>query len=443
MKPAGVCVLGAGWAGLAAAVRLTQAGEAVTLLEAAPHPGGRARGVDLAGTRLDNGQHLLLGAYGQTLDLVRALGVQESAAFLRLPMDLGIRRAGAPDIGLSSLYLPTPLHLLGGLLTARGLPALARLRALPGLARLMRWQGQEDCSVLALLHRYRQPGCLIDGLWAPLCVATLNTAPERASARLFTAVLRGAFSGHRSHSDLLMPRGSLSAALPDPAVAWLQAHGARVHLGCRVQALRPQPGGGFHLALRGGDTLAARQVVLATAHPEAARLLPPLPGLCETAARLRRLQTEPICTVYLQYAESARLPTPLLGLLGTTGQWVFDRRFAGEPGRMAVVISASGPHMALDRTALAGRIQKELAAFFPDWGPPRASWVIRERQATFRAGVDCDALRPGNATPLPGLWLAGDYTATGLPGTLEGAVISGVQCAQALTQPTRGTNPTP
>ncbi|MBK1690652.1 hydroxysqualene dehydroxylase HpnE [Ectothiorhodospira mobilis] len=443
MTPAGVCVIGAGWAGLAAAVRLTQAGEAVTLLEAAPHPGGRARGVDLAGTRLDNGQHLLLGAYGETLDLVRELGVQESAAFLRLPMDLGIRRAGSADIGLSSLYLPTPLHLLGGLLTARGLPALARLRALPGLARLMRWQGQEDCSVLALLHRYRQPGCLIDGLWAPLCVATLNTAPERASARLFTAVMRGAFSGHRSHADLLMPRGSLSAALPDPAVRWLRAHGARVHTRTRVQALQPHPGGGFTLALRGGDTLAAKRVVLATAHPEAAHLLAPLPGLADTVDRLRRLETEPICTVYLQYTESARLPTPLLGLLGTTGQWVFDRRFVGEPGRMAVVISASGPHMALDRQALAGRIREELAVFFPEWGRPRQSWVIRERQATFRAGVDCDALRPDNATPLPDLWLAGDYTATGLPGTLEGAVISGVQCARAMTQTTRGTTPAP
>lgn len=443
MNPTGVCVIGGGWAGLAAAVHLTRAGEAVTLLEAAPRTGGRARGVEMSGTRLDNGQHLLLGAYVETLRLVRELGVQESAAFLRLPMDLSIRRRGTPDIGLSSLYLPTPLHLLGGLLTARGLPLSHRLKALPGLARIMKWQGQEDCPVHTLLRAHGQPETLIEGLWGPLCVATLNTAPERASARLFTAVLRGAFSGHRSHADLLMPRGALSAALPDPATRWLSARGTRIRTGTRVETLHRRDGGGFTLTLRGKDTLAADRVVLATPHPEAARLLAPLPGMADTVARLRRLETEPICTVYLQYPTSARLPTPLLGLLGTASQWVFDRRFVGEPGRMAVVISASGPHMRLDRQALAAQVGAELGLFFPEWGTPEHTWVIRERQATFRSTVDCDALRPANATPLPDLWLAGDYTATGLPGTLEGAVISGVQCARAMSQPNRGTTSTP
>ncbi|ANB03407.1 hydroxysqualene dehydroxylase HpnE [Ectothiorhodospira sp. BSL-9] len=433
-----ICIVGGGWAGLSAAVRLTEAGHQVTVLEAARRLGGRARRVDMDGMPLDNGQHLLLGAYEHTLRLMKALGMEESRAFVRLPLDLNMREAGSPGIGLASFYLPAPLHLLAGLLSARGMQGRDRLRALPGLARLMRWQQAEDISVSRLLHEHGQPDALVRGLWEPLCLATLNTPPTEASARLFCAVLRGAFSGHRSHADLLIPRVSLGDCLPEPARQWIEERGGTLRTGAHVRGITATSTG-FTLALRDGQTLDARQVVLATAHPAAVRLLKPLSGLTDITQGLEDLGTEPICTVYLQYPESVRLQTPFFGMLGTTGQWTFDRRVTGQPGLMAVVVSASGPHMRMDNQALAAQVRAELHMLFPDWPFPEKSWVIREKQATFRASVDCDRLRPGNATPQPGLWLAGDYTDTGLPATLEGAVISGLQCAQAILQQTPAT----
>ncbi|MCG5515537.1 MULTISPECIES: hydroxysqualene dehydroxylase HpnE [unclassified Ectothiorhodospira] len=436
-----ICIVGGGWAGLSAAVRLTEAGRRVTVLEATRHLGGRARRVDRDGMPLDNGQHLLLGAYEHTLRLMKTLGMEESRAFMRLPLDLNMREAGAPGIGLASFYLPAPLHLLAGLLSARGMPGRDRLRALPGLARLMRWQQDEDISVSRLLHEHGQPEVLVRGLWEPLCLATLNTPLTQASAKLFCAVLRGAFSGHRSHADLLVPRMSLGDLLPKPAHQWLDARGVSVRTLTHVCSVIPTETG-FTLALRDGETLDAHQVVLATAHPAAARLLKPLPSLKDVTEGLEALETEPICTVYLQYPESVRLQTPFFGMLGTTAQWTFDRRITGQPGLMAVVISASGPHMQMDNQALVAQVRAELHMLFPDWPFPLKSWVIREKQATFRAAVDCDRLRPGNTLPQPGLWLAGDYTLTGLPATLEGAVISGLQCAQAILQQTPATTET-
>ena len=175
-----IVIVGGGWAGLSAAVHLAQAGRQVTVLEAAPTLGGRARQVNLDGLPLDNGQHLLLGAYTQVLRMLETIGLQESRVFLRLPLDLNMRESGMPEVSLSSLFLPAPFHLLAGLLTARGMSGKDRLQALPGLARLMRWNGPEDMPVSRLLHEHRQPDTLIRQLWVPLCLATLNTHPAEA-----------------------------------------------------------------------------------------------------------------------------------------------------------------------------------------------------------------------------------------------------------------------
>ncbi|SEQ06824.1 squalene-associated FAD-dependent desaturase [Ectothiorhodospira magna] len=426
-----IVIVGGGWAGLSAAVHLAQAGRQVTVLEAAPTLGGRARQVNLDGLPLDNGQHLLLGAYTQVLRMLETIGLQESRVFLRLPLDLNMRESGMPEVSLSSLFLPAPFHLLAGLLTARGMSGKDRLQALPGLARLMRWNGPEDMPVSRLLHEHRQPDTLIRQLWVPLCLATLNTHPAEASARLFIAVLQGAFSGHRSHADLLISRVSLGDTLPEPACRYITSRGGTVITGARVQAI-DRDGDGFRLQLRAQETYRARQVILATPHPVTARLLANMPTLTDTASHLAALPCEPICTVYLRYPQQTRLSTPFHGMLGTTGQWVFDRRFTGQPGVMAVVISASGPHLALDNAALKAQIQAELHMLFPAWPAPLQGWVIREKQATFKATVDCNRLRPGNRTAEAGLWLAGDYTDNGLPATLEGAVISGLECAKSL-----------
>jgi hypothetical protein len=160
-------------------------------------------------------------------------------------------------------------------------------------------------------------------------------------------------------------------------------------------------------------------------------LLRPHPATAALGTALQALDHTPIATVYLRYPAAVRLDSPMVGLTGTLTQWVFDRCVCHQPGVIAAVISGTGSHMDMDRAALAAQVAKELSAHF-GWPAPEQTFVVREKRATFRCGVDVDAVRPEASTPIAGLWLAGDYTANGYPATLEGAMRSGVQCARLI-----------
>lgn len=426
-----VLVVGAGWAGLSCAVELVRTGHGVTVLEAAAEVGGRARRLVVDGMALDNGQHLLLGAYAHTLAMMKTVGVDSAAGFLRLPLELRVLERAGPAVRLRAGALPAPLHLAWGLASCEGLSRGERLAAL-GLALrgfLRPPTAARDRTVAQWLRG--QPPRVRRALWEPLCLAALNTPVDQASAAVFLRVLADAFHHRRRDADLLIPRGDLGALLPRPARAFIDDHGGRVLTGRRVTGLVQEAGRIVGVDTAGG-VLRADHVVVATAHHGAARLLAPLPGGAGPAAALRRLGHQPICTVYLQYAPATRLGFPMVGLTGGIAQWVFDRSGDVRPGLMAVVVSAAGPHMDLDRDTLAGRAQAELAHHFPAWPPPLWSRVIRERRATFACRAGEQGLRPPHRGPLAGLWLAGDYTRTPYPATLEGAVMSGLQCAREI-----------
>jgi len=401
-----VAIVGAGYAGMAAAVALAERGVAVEVFEAGPVTGGRARRVRTRDRTYDNGQHLLVGAYRELLRLMRIVGVAEDA-LLRIPLEIRYPRGFA----LRALPLPGPLGLLAGLLLARGLRFSERIGALRFL-RAQRAQGfrlREDCSVATLLAGYGQDGSIGRYLWQPLCIAALNIAPERASARAFLAVLRDTLAGPRGASDLILPRVDLSRLFPEPAAAYVQARGGAVHLRTPVRDLD---------ALRAGH---ARVIVAVGPH----QLKTLSPALVFDA------DYEPIVTVYLQFAARVRLARPMLGLDGALVQWIFDRdALCGEPGGVACVISARGPHEALAHDALAARCAEELRAVLPALPPLVGAQVIAERRAT----VACTpgAPRPGTRTALDGVYRAGDYSDPEYPPTLEAAVRSGLRAAQAV-----------
>lgn len=436
-----VVIVGAGWAGLAAGVALARQGLQPRILEAGPNPGGRARRVELDGRPLDNGQHLLLGAYTAVLELIKTLGVDESEVLMRLPLDLELRSPRGFALRLRTPALPAPLHLAWGLLTADGLALSERLAALRGLPGLMRRSGGEDMSVSGLLRRHGQPPAVIERLWAPLCLGALNAPPDQASAAVFLQVLKEAFGGRRAASQLLIPRRDLEAVLPGPACAYLRRRGAELHLRAPVEALEVSGGHIRGVRSRAGR-IEAETVILATGPRAARRLLSPLAGTADLVRDLDALAAAPITTVYLRYPPQTALPRPMLGLLDGPGQWVFDRRHSGQPGVMAVVISGEGPHDRLDKAALAAQVAGQLAALFPHWPAPADSRVIREKLATFRCRPGVERHRPEHRGPLPGLWLAGDYTDTGLPATLEGAVRSGLKCAQHVLAEIHRPSPT-
>lgn len=433
---AAIVVAGAGWAGCAAAAELALAGHKVLLLEAARSLGGRARGVALDGRLLDNGQHILLGAYRATLDLMQRLDLREEKIFLRLPLQM--RYAPQPPaMQFLAPRLPAPWHVLWALLRARGLTrsdklAIARFQS---TARWMGWLLYQDCSVAELMERYEQTENAVRLLWRPLCLAALNTPLEQASAQVFLNVLKDSLGARRAASDMLLPVRDLSSVFPQRVAQVVEAKGGAVRTGARLtQAVRAEAG--WRLELADGASLHADALVLALPAWQARPVLAhTAPELVPPFAHL------PITTVYLQYAQTLRLPHPFLALVdapgaGRHGQFVFDRGQldAAAAGLLAVVISVSEEAAQLPHEALAQAVARQLAADFnnPDLAHPQWQRVVTEKRATFACTPGLQ--RPPVETGLPNLWLAGDYTAGPYPATLEGAVASGRAAAEALLQ---------
>ena len=400
----GVAVVGAGYAGMAAAVTLTQKKIPVTVFESGPVPGGRARRVRISadgqGNELDNGQHILIGAYSALYRMMRTVGVPDDA-LLRMPLEIRYAR----EFSFRRLRLPEPFGLAGGLLMARGMPFGERLGAARFIAR---WRArgfrlERDITVAELLQG--QGKRISHYLWRPLCISALNTPPEVASANVFLAVLRDTLGGEAEASDLLLPRVDLSRLFPEPAAGFVRAHGGEVRLQTPVKDLA---------ALRQSHD----RVIVAVGPHQLKTLLPEAP----------EYTYQPIYTCYLQYGERVRLPFPMLGLADGLVQWVFDRgALLGEKGRMACVISAQGDHQQMSLDELAENCERELADAGLVGEKPQWTRVIAEKRAT----ITCS---PG-AKPLPemeNILFAGDYTDPEYPPTLEEAVRSGVRAAQSI-----------
>jgi squalene-associated FAD-dependent desaturase len=434
-----LAVIGGGWAGLAAAVEACQRGHQVSLFEMAPQLGGRARSLPMpsdGGPALDNGQHILIGAYTQSLRLMALLGVEPERALLRLPLRLRYPRH-------EGLRLPPGWPLLSfarGVLQYDAWPLSARIKLLGTAGRwlLQRFACAPQLSVAQLCAGL--PPSVMQDLIAPLCVAALNTPASQASAQVFLRVLRDALFSGRGSSDLLLPRLGLSDLLAEPARRWLTPRGADLQLGRRVQSLLRQ---GSHWRV---DGQLFDAVILACPSGEAARLGRDINP--DWAARAQALCFEPIITVYL-HCPGAALPAPMLTLQESAqapAQFAFDLGQLDEPdpvaalkpsshraGLFAFVVSGAASWVARGLTetgaAVLAQAQREL-----DWpAPPTLFKVLAEKRATF-------ACTPGLQRPpahiAEGLWAAGDYVAGPYPATLEGAVRSGLAAVHALTPTT-------
>lgn len=421
-----IAIVGAGYAGMAAAAELAAAGVPVDVFEASRTLGGRARGVDIEGLRLDNGAHILVGAYTETLrlmHLVSPVGATE-AALKRLPLHLEF-----PDhFRIKAPRLPAPLHLAWALLTAQGLSLKEKLATMGFMEAMKRRRFRLDRDMSASELLADQPGAARRYLWDPLCLAALNTPPESASAQVFLNVLRDSLAAGREASDLLLPATDFSSLFPEPAARFVETHGGRVHRGRRIRAIEQRNGAWY---LDDQDFYAS--VILAVAPRHLPALVQTLPELAPIVDQLRAYAWEAIVTVYLAYPETVRLAAAMLGVADGTAQWLFDRGWThDQPGLIAAVISAHARSKNTDQDTLVTAIHREIQALVPDLPPARWTRVITEKRATFACTPDLQ--RPATLTPLPGLLLAGDYVAGDYPATLEGAIRSGVAAARATLQ---------
>ena len=425
-----IAIIGAGWAGMAAAMAAVQDGHDVTVFEAARTVGGRARSVparrpDGSPLLLDNGQHILIGAYTESLRLMREAGVDVESALVRLPLALRF----ADGSGLQWPDMAPPWDALFGISRAQGWPWRERL-ALLRLA--YRWKRKRfACAAQATVADLCAglPSQLSAQFIEPLCVAALNTPAHQASGQVFLRVLQDSLFSGRGGSNLLLPRVDLGAVFPEAAARWLRARGAIVCIGTRVHSVLAAPkSGGWSVNEMHFDA-----AVLATASSEAARLVShcaqTVPfsmtvSLCDWAACAQALRFEAITTVYVQCpvrADGSVLNAAMLALRSDPSrpaQFVFDRGQLGGPqGLLAFVISTSQGERALLEQQVLEQAHAELGLQSLE-----VVQTVVEKRATFAC---TPALQRPAAQLAPGLWACGDYIAGPYPATLEGAVRSG------------------
>ena len=431
-----VAVVGAGWAGLAAAITAIQAGHQVTVLEATRTLGGRARALpcvlpDGSAITLDNGQHILIGAYLQTLELMRVVGVDANQAMLRLPLALVF-----PDgQGLRFPRLPAGLDALVGIVGARGWSVVDKLSLFRTAAawRLAGFRCADTLSVATLCAQC-SPKVMAE-LVEPLCVSALNVPTHEASGQVFLRVMHDAMFGASGGSNLLLPRVDLSALFPNAAADWLTRRGAQLRLGIRVQALACDD------AAWQIDGERFDAVVLATPAPDAVRIVTTVtttavPSAAEALARwasaTRALHHTAITTVYA-WGRNITLPHPMLALRSNAdaacnapAQFVFDRGQLGGPaGLLAFVISSSNG----EREALQAQVLEQARTQLNF--ELQAVQTVVEKRAAFAC---TPALRRPAMQIAPGLFACGDYVDGPYPSTLEGAVRSGSGVVQLLAR---------
>ncbi len=421
-----VAVIGGGWAGLAAAEHLMAGGCAVTLREAGRVLGGRARGVDSRGSGfdfLDNGQHLLVGAYHQCLALLARAGVAEETAFLRLPLTWHL----ADGIAFQAARLPAPWHLLYGIARGRGMGWRDKLALLRQMRALQHWHRHHhtDISVGQWLAEQGVSAFWRQQFWQPLVWGSLNTPLAQASCRRLAQVLADGAWRRRADSDMLIPRRDLGHSWVAPVQAYLQQNGVRIETGHRVRRIETANDGVWV----DGDRF--DKAVLAVAPYHLAALLP---QAADWQAALSALEYVAITTVCLRYPQAVVLPQAMTGLATGTAQWLISRgALGGDEREVAAVVSLSAQYGPLSAEQWQQRVHADVLRICPGLPPPLAVRVMTEKRATIASRVDLPAW-PLASLWRQGLYPAGDYLHPCYPATLEAAVQSGRAAAEACMQ---------
>ncbi len=440
--PRPVVVAGAGLAGLAAAAELSCRGIPVCVLEQKRHGGGRAYSFtdSTTGETIDNGQHALIAGYAATMRYLELIGTR---ALLRPPQARPSLAFHHPVRGLCRFTLaglPPPFHLLGGILTTDLFSPADRFRLLRAGRALMRAGDRaaelSGLTVEAWLHRTGQSPETIRSFWEPLAIAVMNERTGRASALLFARCLRRAFLGGRNDAALVLPPVGLSELFVDPACRYIRDRGGRVIFGARVAAVILEGGRATGVRLQDGSLIEASAVILAVPGWSIGPLLPPeMPGLRELQ-QASGLPVSPIISLHLWYRRDFPQEAAI-GVIGRTVQWIFNRRKieekGGQGGHLSCVISAAGDLVDGSNEKLTAIAVEDVQAVYGISGETLVhTSVIRERRATFSPRPDVEPMRPGQLTEIGNLFLAGDWTSTGLPGTIEGAVWSGQRCVELV-----------
>lgn len=432
-----IIVAGGGAAGIAAAMHCAAHGRRVLLVESSAGLGGRARSfVDKSsGDTIDNGQHALMGCYEHFLDILNRLGT-DSLLLRQSALKVPFRDASGRDDILDASALPGAAGVAAGILRMKGISARSRRAALLFAIRLRLGLSKPgSMTALEFLMSEQQPRDIIERLWEPVILATLNGRPQDVAASLLVNVLRLAFFGKKGASSLLLPTVGLSG-LFQPFPAWLAEHGGRCMLQQGIKSVIMQQNRATGIILEDDSVMHADSIILALPPRALLRCLPDQVKTHSFFEVLPEYSYSPIVSLYLWF--DIPFPAiPFAALLGMETQWVFNKRLLqGNPddkALLALTISAGNSLVDKFPEQVAQACAQEICNSFPEMKNAQLlHWkVIKEKSATFLAHPELEDRRLQQKTPFQGLFIAGDWTATKLPATLEGAALSGVKAGRA------------
>jgi squalene-associated FAD-dependent desaturase len=432
--PKRVAIIGGGLAGLAAATALAPRGFDVTLLESRNRLGGRAGSfVDsTTGQLTDACQHVTMGCCTNFAHFCRELGITD---FLETQPCLYFMTPDRRVSRFSADRMPAPFHLARSFWNAHFLTLGEKLRIAAGLAGLARKPAQADPPFQAWLDDHWQTLRTVRRFWGVVLTSALNETPERIGLRYARKVFLDAFLLHRRGFEVELPRVPLGRLYGEELQNWLVKHQVKLRMNSAVKSMRPSEGKVEALELRDGDAVTADWYIAALPFDRLLSLLPP--DLVEARPyfrNLKNLDTSPITSVHLWYARPV-MDLPHVILVDCFGQWIFNRGEVDSGEHyIQVVVSASRQFRGLGHDEVERKIVAEISQLFPEARPERLvrSRVITEHAATFSAVPGVDEWRPKQESPIANLFVAGDWTATGWPATMEGAVRSGYASAEAI-----------
>ena len=420
-----VVVIGGGWAGLSAVSELCHRGINVDLFESNEYLGGRARSVTINDLELDNGPHLLLGAYSETLRLItKYFHRSANEYFDEQPLCLNIDNTTSKNY--KSFYLSGTGS--SSLIRAKGLSLREKLSMARFFLRLKRHAIKilANETVEQLLRRENQNDNLCTLLWYPICISAMNTPPHTACGQTFLNVVSDALLQTKLESRFLLPKKPLSKTFPEAASVFIKKHGGNIHTRKSVK-LKIQTNEQFYVS--DGPERYTHAIIASSPH-QITNCFTDNQVSNAVMGLTSNFKYEPICSIYLQYPRHTKIQKKMIAYGSPNERWVFDKSYLS-PGLVCVVLSSSGPHTAMSQEDLAETVELELRDCL-GYAEPIWKKVIAEKRATFSCVPNLE--RPTQKTIVKNLYLAGDYTYGRYPATLESAVRSGVNAARLLVE---------
>ncbi|HZY11126.1 MAG TPA: hydroxysqualene dehydroxylase HpnE [Bacteroidota bacterium] len=439
-------IIGGGLSGLAAAVQLALNGVQVAIVEQSSKLGGRCYSyVDTkTGDSIDNGQHVLLGAYTHTLNYLKLIGTQHFLKrFKKLSLPLFHPSLGFDEFELSSL--PKPFHLTVGMLKFKLLSIRQRHNLLRVGLFLRRWNTKIEKRLAGLtieewLNDLGQSDHAKSCLWYPIAISVMNELPERASALLFARVLRTAFMGSKADSSIMIPLIGQTELYVRTALDILRQHKGKIFFNREVKKLELSKMNIGGVRLTNGDLIPARYVISSVPHLLLNKIIPEFLHSETPFSDLHKLNSSPIISIHLWF-DKEFMNLEYCGFIDSTLQWVFNKRKilndTSKPSSyLSSVISGAYNIVNLPKQKILSLVLNDIHRAYPQSRQAKLihSVVIKERRATFSPDCLSNSIRPNTETLINNFFLAGDWTNTGLPATIEGAVMSGFKAASLVLQ---------